>query len=62
MEKILITPNEAAKILGVAPDEIRRWCHNDKDFPCFKVGAHFKISRDRLQDWIDKKCLRDEAI
>ncbi|MCE5227898.1 MAG: helix-turn-helix domain-containing protein [Porphyromonadaceae bacterium] len=56
MENILLTPNEAAKILKMSPNTIRDMCGNDPEFPCFKVGAHYKIGRTALEEWVNKKC------
>lgn len=53
---MLLTPSEAAELLGTLIDEVNRWCHNDPDFQCFRVGVHFKINRARLEDWIDRQC------
>lgn len=55
-EKILLTPMEAAKILGVGRNAIYEDLLKRKDFPCFKIGAKYYINKGKLQEWINKQC------
>jgi excisionase family DNA binding protein len=52
---ILISPDQACKILGVGKnrmyDLLKRY-----DFPSFSIGHRFYINKYRLQEWIDKQC------
>lgn len=53
--KILLTPMEAKKLLGVGRTEIYKLC-NTKGFPSMKIGTKHYVNKDKLQEWADKKC------
>lgn len=55
-ERILFTPMETAKYLGVGRNVMYEDLLKRKDFPCFKIGQKYYINKDKLQDWIDKQC------
>jgi len=56
VKKILISPKEAMKVLGVGWNMMYENLLKRKDFPCFKVGAKYFINRELLQEWADKQC------
>lgn len=56
IEKIVITPKEAMKILGVGRNTMYEVLLKDKNFPVFRIGTKFYINRDKLQEWADKQC------
>lgn len=53
--KILITPTEGMKLLGVGRNAIYELC-SQKDFPAMRIGSKVYINKEALQDWADKKC------
>lgn len=58
--KILLTPVEAASILGISENTIRKLCETDPTFPSFLNGSHHKISRSGLEKWIEQQCLKSQ--
>ena len=62
MEKILLTPTEAGRIIGISENTIRILCDEDPTFPSFKNGTHHKIGRAALEEWLTNKCRLKEAI
>mgnify|MGYP001347507992 CR=1 FL=1 len=45
--------SEAAKILDVRPDMLRRWCQKGK-IPCRRVGRHYELSQREVQTLLDE--------
>jgi hypothetical protein len=62
MEKILITPKEAGRLLSISENKVRELCVSDPTFPSTKNGAHHKVFASALPDWAADKCKRGEAI
>jgi excisionase family DNA binding protein len=60
MEKLVCTPNEAAKALGTSPDEIRRLIYIG-EIPAYKNGTHYKIVISMLKDYIQSKAIKETA-
>lgn len=58
--KILLTPMEAKKILGVGRNEIYELCKT-KGFPAFKIKSKYYVNKDKLQEWCDKQCEMEEV-
>jgi hypothetical protein len=60
---ILISPEEARKILGVGRNMM--YCNLLKrdDFPAFRINGCSKyfINKLKLQEWADKQCLKGEG-
>ena len=52
-EKILITPAETQKLLGIGRSTLYNLLKED-DFPSTKIGSKYMVNRLRLQDWADK--------
>ena len=61
MEKILVTPSQAAELLGMSENTIRALCENG-NIPSTKLGSHYKISVNLLKEWVDNKCRTGEVI
>lgn len=57
IKKLLLSPTEARKILGVSKNTMYEILANDKTFPAFRIngGTNWGINADKLQDWIDAK-------
>ena len=62
MEKILLTPREAAEITGMSINTIQKLCKEDFGFPSFKVGRDNKIGRASLEEWVARKCCEKASI
>lgn len=64
MEKILITPKEAGKLLSISENRVRELCRNDPTFPCTRNrnGGWHKVYAQGLAKWIEEKCQNGEAI
>ncbi|MGH4140743.1 helix-turn-helix domain-containing protein [Clostridium sp.] len=61
MEKvktILINPTEAMELLGIGRNMMYCDLLQRKDFPVFKVKNKYFISRELLQEWAKKQCLK----
>jgi excisionase family DNA binding protein len=56
MDKLLLTPTQAAKLTGISENTIRKMCEEDPEFPSFKIGSYNKIGQAALEEWINKKC------
>lgn len=55
MEKIALSVNESAKLLGISPTCLRNNLLHRADFPSFRVGTRWVISKERLIDWVQKQ-------
>lgn len=56
IKTILISPNEAIKILGVGRNCMYENLLKRKDFPKFQIGTKYFINRELLQKWADNQC------
>lgn len=54
-ERLLITPAETQKILGIGRTTLYRILKDD-DFPSIRIQNKFYINRLGLQKWIDERC------
>lgn len=54
-EKILLTPVQAQKILGVGRNRIYELLET-KGFPSFKIGERYYVNREQLQEWANSQC------
>lgn len=58
----LITPAEAAAILGVRPASLAVWrCRRSPDIPFVKVGSLVRYERLALEDWIASRRVGGDA-
>src|SRR5690554_4736652 len=48
--KPILTTQEAADILGIKAELVRRWCR-EQYLPCVKLGRSYRISRAALVQW-----------
>lgn len=53
VKKLLLSPAETRKILGVSKNRMYDILANDKTFPAFRLNSTWFINADKLQDWID---------
>lgn len=58
MEKLVATPDEAARMLATSPNEIRTLIIRG-ELPAYKSGRNYKIVISQLQDYIETKALRE---
>lgn len=56
MDKLVLTPAEAAEMLGVSMPTMYALCRQP-DFPCVRLGRKVLIPRDGLRDWL---CARSQ--
>jgi len=52
--KLTISIQEAAKMLGVGIPSIKKLI-DDGDFPAFKIGRRYFISREGVEQWVAAK-------
>lgn len=50
----LLGAEEVAGVLGVKESTIWRWCREGR-FPCLKVGKHWRVRRQALEDFIRER-------
>lgn len=47
----VMTPSDIAKIMGISRNKAYEVVHS-KDFPSFKVGKQYRVSRDKFVSWL----------
>lgn len=53
--KATMTIHECAKYSGIGKDKLMQLAHSQtNDFPSFKVGTKFLISREMFDSWLNK--------
>ena len=52
-DKELLTSTDVAALIGVKETTVYRWCKEGK-LPCLKVGKHWRIRRQALEDFLNK--------
>lgn len=50
----LLDPNEAATLLGLAPDTVRLWARQRR-LPAVKLGKLWKFRESALRAWIESQ-------
>lgn len=55
LEKKLLSPLEARKMLGINRNKMYELLATDETFPAFKIGAKWCINADKLNEWIDEQ-------
>lgn len=50
----IMTTKEAAELLGIKTELVRRWCR-DGHMPAVQLGREYRISRAALIDWWEEK-------
>ncbi|MGI5906752.1 MAG: helix-turn-helix domain-containing protein [Candidatus Pararuminococcus gallinarum] len=49
---LVLTPTDIAAVLGISRNTVYEVIHR-KDFPAFKVGKQYRISRERFINWMN---------
>ena len=52
-DKELLAATDVASMIGVKETTVYRWCKEGK-LPCLKVGKHWRIRREALEDFLNK--------
>jgi excisionase family DNA binding protein len=52
-EMELLAAADVAGLIGVKETTVYRWCKEGK-LPCLKVGKHWRIRREALEDFLNK--------
>lgn len=61
--KPILTPHDVAREYGISINTIQAWCRdNTNGFPAFRLGKHFKIHKDLLDDWFRSQARDRSAI
>lgn len=50
---LAISVREAAKELGVSPPQVYTHLLHRPDFPAFKIGERWLVSREGLKEWME---------
>lgn len=62
MEKDLLSTAEAAEVLGIKEQTLRKWRKNKKyDIPTVPMGRLVKYSRRHLQEFIDRQAGQNQG-
>ncbi len=56
MEKLALSPAEAAEVIGVSMPTMYDLCHR-ADFPSFRLGRKILIPVDPLREWANRRAL-----
>lgn len=61
----LVSPPEAARILGVHPEQVREWMRRADDplpsVPVGSTGKHRRVVADSIPDWLARESARDHV-
>jgi excisionase family DNA binding protein len=52
-EKELLSAEDVAALMGVKESTVWRWCREGR-FPCLKVGKHWRVRREALEDFLQR--------
>lgn len=55
MGKLFLSTEEVAQYLGVSKRDVYNLCKEGK-IPCTKIGQHWRIHREKLEQWASKVC------
>lgn len=58
MERLVVTPDEAAEMLVTSPVQVRKWIHEGR-LPAYRTGKNWKIVITHLQTFIEQLALED---
>ena len=58
-EKLAISVDEAAALLGISRPTVYELIHRE-DFPSFQIGRRTLISRVRLAEWVEAQASKNE--
>lgn len=62
MEKMILSVNEAVEVSGIGRNKILHLIKNDPKFPYVKVGNHFKINRQMLQEYLNEATKMNKVL
>jgi len=51
----MLTLKEASQVLNVSRDTLYRLLKEDETFPGVRVGHHWRVDPNRLQEWLDRQ-------
>jgi excisionase family DNA binding protein len=54
LEKELLSAEDVAGLIGVKETTVWRWCR-EGNLPCLKVGKHWRIRREALEDFLKQR-------
>ena len=55
-EKMVLTPKEATKLIGVGTNTMYEVLLKDDSFPHYTIGRNIYIPKLALQEWVNKQC------
>ena len=58
MEKLILTAEEAAKVLGTRSDTVRTLL-KDGEIPAYREGKNWKIPRTLLEKYVEERAMKD---
>lgn len=58
MEKIVLTPNEAAELIRISPNDIYSLITSG-DIPAYREGRNWKIPKTLLVRYVEERALRE---
>lgn len=50
---MVLTPLDIAAVLGISRNTVYELVHS-KDFPAFRVGKQYRVSREKFLAWLDE--------
>ena len=51
---LVLTPAEISGLLGISRNTAYELLHS-KDFPAFRIGKQYRVSRERFLTWLDSE-------
>ena len=51
--RTLLSAEEVAEYFGVQTTTVYRWCREGR-IPCLKIGKHWRVRREELEDFLKK--------
>lgn len=51
----MLTLKETSQMLNVSRDTLYRLLKEDESFPGIRVGRHWRVDPNRLQEWLDRQ-------
>ena len=54
MEDTLLTPNQAAELLGVTRITLARWRKEGNNLPFIRMGGRIRYRRSHIEDWLSR--------
>ena len=57
--RVLLKTSAVAERLNVSRETVRVWCKTGK-IPALKVGCHYRVPQDLLEDWVRNQVVEHE--